>query len=410
MPDRARGGLSFRRTFHYSEFSCIMTGSVALDVVIGLVFIYLLYSLLATLIMEIVATNLSLRAINLREAINRMINDERKPSFWLEILNFLNIPYVPKNPKIRLFYHHQEIRYLGQSSFRKPSAIKSDSFSKVLLDYIKASGTGSSDLERVETGLNNIVNQTTGALVPILGEETAKYVRSLWEDSYQDYEQFKGKLENWFDKAMEQTSEWYKRRVQVILLIVGFLIAWIFNLDSIVLSKKLAVDKDARDQMVQLATAYIENGHYERTALLHPDTNKMDSTDRAALEQINRDYNARMDSLQAIRKQLNEDMESVNTLLGLGSWLPDTLHVDAKGQLADEGWIDTGLAQRAVSIPAKAARVRVTFGNKVHYLLLLFGSHFAGYFITALALSLGAPFWFDTLNKLIKLRSAVKGK
>jgi hypothetical protein len=31
-----------------------------------------------------------------------------------------------------------------------------------------------------------------------------------------------------------------------------------------------------------------------------------------------------------------------------------------------------------------------------------------GWFITALALSLGAPFWFDTLNKFMVVRSTVK--
>ena len=35
---------------------------------------------------------------------------------------------------------------------------------------------------------------------------------------------------------------------------------------------------------------------------------------------------------------------------------------------------------------------------------------FLGWFITALALSLGAPFWFDTLNKFMQVRSAVRPK
>jgi hypothetical protein len=30
-----------------------------------------------------------------------------------------------------------------------------------------------------------------------------------------------------------------------------------------------------------------------------------------------------------------------------------------------------------------------------------------GWFITALAISLGAPFWFDLLNKFMKLRSSI---
>jgi hypothetical protein len=34
--------------------------------------------------------------------------------------------------------------------------------------------------------------------------------------------------------------------------------------------------------------------------------------------------------------------------------------------------------------------------------------HALGWILTALALSLGAPFWFDLLNKFIVIRSAVK--
>jgi len=33
-----------------------------------------------------------------------------------------------------------------------------------------------------------------------------------------------------------------------------------------------------------------------------------------------------------------------------------------------------------------------------------------GWLVTALALSLGAPFWFDLLNKFIVVRSTVKPK
>jgi hypothetical protein len=32
--------------------------------------------------------------------------------------------------------------------------------------------------------------------------------------------------------------------------------------------------------------------------------------------------------------------------------------------------------------------------------------HFPGWFLTIVAVSLGAPFWFDVLNKIVKLRNA----
>ena len=36
--------------------------------------------------------------------------------------------------------------------------------------------------------------------------------------------------------------------------------------------------------------------------------------------------------------------------------------------------------------------------------------HFLGWLLTALAVSMGAPFWFDLLNKFIVIRSTVKPK
>ena len=41
------------------------------------------------------------------------------------------------------------------------------------------------------------------------------------------------------------------------------------------------------------------------------------------------------------------------------------------------------------------------------YLLYL---HALGWLITAAAISLGAPFWFDTLNRFMVVRSTVKPK
>ena len=53
-----------------------MTGSVAVDIAIGLIFVFLLYSLLASIVQEIIATFLGLRARNLKHAIRRMLQDD----------------------------------------------------------------------------------------------------------------------------------------------------------------------------------------------------------------------------------------------------------------------------------------------------------------------------------------------
>src|ERR1039458_2372589 len=94
-----------------------MFNNVALDVVIGLVFIYLLYSLLGTLLQEMIATNIGLRARILRKAINRMLNDSRKDKKNLKIR--YKTDKVP-NPEIVLlseaFYRHPLIKYLASGT------------------------------------------------------------------------------------------------------------------------------------------------------------------------------------------------------------------------------------------------------------------------------------------------------
>ena len=68
-----------------------MTGNVGLNVVIGLVFVYLLYSLYATIIMEIFSSSFGLRARNLSYAIKRMLMDERKYDMY-----YLSNPLIGK--------------------------------------------------------------------------------------------------------------------------------------------------------------------------------------------------------------------------------------------------------------------------------------------------------------------------
>lgn len=410
-----------------------MTGSVALDVVIGLIFIYLLYSLFATLIAEIIATNLSLRARNLKEAINRMINDEDdKEGLLTYIKVHCNImPQKVSNYLIKNFYGHQEVKYLGRKATLNPSAIRSSNFSKVILDRIKALGEGETELEKIQSGLSKLsvarpdLDGYVSDVNRILGPSTASYVKGILEDCQNRVEdtkeqvvQFKLEMENWFDRTMEQTTEWYKQRVQKILLIIGFLMAWIFNADTFTIIKKLSYDKDARDKVVELAGAYIENNRYadftlitrDSTAL--KDTARFDSASLATYRAYNSNamaYNQRLDTLFAIKNSLEADMTSAHSVLGLGGWLPDSLQI-RDSTIVCPDWVEVSLANRVVKAEVANGFITVKWLDKLHYMLWLLWSHPGGYLITALAVSLGAPFWFDLLNKLMKLRGAMQSK
>jgi len=413
-----------------------MFNSVALNVVIGLVFIYLLYSLLATILSEVIATQIGLRARNLKEAINRMLNDEVKnETGWLyRLWDSLRLMKNPKNDIINRFYDHPEIKYLGSSGiFKAPSTFKATSFSKTIMSLLF--GDVPMDKEMIDTKLKEIVQNAQEALKAaeeeaitekalekaikaakgveeatkaakeakaekqtknakkILDPETAKYIQGLWVESYGDIVKFKLQLEGWFNRTMEQALEWYRRKIRIVTFLLGFCIAWFFCADTILIIKKLSVDKDARDQIVTLANAYVQNN---KTVFRGTGIN---STDSLNLQK-------KLDTLLEVKQKLDADIANANSILGLGSLLPDSVRVIRKNNIT----IYIPPIDDFICKNKKTKNGRYVFSSceKWDYFFGLLCRHFWGFLITAIAISLGAPFWFDLLNKLMKLRTSQK--
>lgn len=370
-----------------------MLNNVALDVVIGLVFIFLLYSLFATVVSEIIATALGLRARNLMESIAQMLEDEKDTNKLQKIIDSLRLMKKPKSNYVRNFYSLPEIKKLKNTGFSSlPSVMRCGSFSRAM--FQKLFGAGVIDKETIEAKIE--------AGSDILSPETKTYVLDLWKDAYGDITKFKISLEHWFDRTMEQCTEWYKRKIQVVLLLLGFLMAWFFNADTIGIVHKLSTDKKAREEMVSMASAYIQNN--QNVPLL-----AADSSDSVAVK----DFNAKLDSLFKIKRQLDQDIAKANSLLGSGSWLADSIFVlkdSASGKTIYIPAIDETAGMKMAKIRDAKAGTYVVFsnGDKWSYLFKMFGGHFIGFLITAIAISLGAPFWFDMLNKLIQLRTSIQ--
>jgi len=404
-----------------------MFDNIALNVVTGLVFIYLLYSLFATVVAEIIATKLGLRARNLKEAVDRMLNDEPElKNDWRNKLNrlwdSLRLMKNPENARITNFYNHPEIKYLGSTGvFKVPSSFKAVSFSKTLLyllnetgykklamsDDTKIKDPDEGDIkdvpvtplnkEQIAAALKGIIaahqnKNTKGKNTIVLDEETAKYVLALWYDCYGDLVKFKLQLEAWFDRTMEQATEWYKRKIQIVLLVLGFTMAWFFNADTFTIIGKLATDKDAREKIVMLAAAYSAS---HTAAPTSPNLS-------VPKEKI--------DSLMDVKKKLEEDIANANTILGSGGWLPDSVTVTTDPKTGSNIYAplvdEFSLLREHKKI--KSGKIGFTHANKWGYFFRLLGHHFFGFLITAIAISLGAPFWYDMLNKLMKLRTAAK--
>jgi hypothetical protein len=383
-----------------------MLDNVALDVVIGLIFIFLIYSLLATTINEGIAANLNLRGRKLEHAIRRMLDDgfHTEHTFWSVAWDILKSVFyrfkkfilyfrftcpVPKETKnmtfVELFYNEPLIKYLGENKISKrPSYISPDFFSKAVLKILFDKGK-SPEITACLEGLTDeekFIHIKKGAATLTEINETRTLLLTMLDNSNEDIEVFKSKLENWFDETMHRASGWYKKQSQVITLVIGFSIAFVFNVNTIEIVKKLATDKEAAKKMTELSVQYVES--------------HKDSTGHLSIyhDSIANLYFEKTDSI------VKADIHNANSVIGLGWKFPEK-----------KKWIQCKATwpkhQKCIKPCKKEITLKLTWKQKVRFVLdNLSFRVLLGYFLTAIAISFGAPFWFDLLSKFVSIRGA----
>ncbi|MBL4668141.1 MAG: hypothetical protein JKY30_02620 [Flavobacteriales bacterium] len=399
-----------------------MTGNVVLDVVISLVFIFLIYSLLASVLQEIIATALGLRARNLKHAIRRMLEDDDEGNTNSAPSNLTQkaqqLFQKKKEGLLEEFYRQPVIKYLASGKrFSKPSYMSESDFSMAILEILKKNGgKGVPNIDKIKQALSNENN--------LINKETRAHLVSLLDDAQNDLVKFRANLEDWFNNTMERAAGWYKKTIQFNLTIIGFVLAVIFNVNTIEIVKTLSTDKNVRDSMVKLAIAASENEEIKRVVNTKILEKTIDTTEVAKTN-----VEKKLDSLFSIYRQLEIDAEKVNNILGFKPLevLPvigkriDTAQLasvkkslPSKQKLIDDYVVEfpnSYLADKTAEFYAIKQRKdeynKVSFYAEFHDWSYLW-NNFWGYLLTALAISLGAPFWFDLLNKLVKLRSSIQ--
>jgi hypothetical protein len=152
---------------------------------------------------------------------------------------------------------------------------------------------------------------------------------------------------------MDRVSGWYKRRVQGTVIILGIVVAVLVNADTITIANSLSHDVSMRNALVAAAQEYAK-----------PSTSSPAPNPNAEIDACKRDENSpeckvATDLAQISRLGLPVGWDRDDPRL----WPPTLL-----------GWLPKLL----------------------------------GWLITAAAISLGAPFWFDLLNRFMVVRSTVK--
>jgi hypothetical protein len=328
-----------------------MFNSDILDVVIGLTFLYLVLSLICTALTEIIESVLKKRASELESGIRMLLSSPQKAK---NITDYAEKIY--NHPLIKGLYdgnynsNHtfiQTINLLDPNNKRNlPSYIPTRIFTLALMDELLYYTK-----ERDTNAPKSTLKEFRDAILKIDNNDDVKNALLALVDAAGDnIDQAQKNIEIWYDSGMERVSSWYKRHTQKILIILGLLVAIALNADTIAIVTNLARNGALRDAVVASAQVW-------------------------AKDQPSQDINNPFENLET----------ELNAVKNLG--LPI-------------GWD----ANNPTIVPPTNVK-DTNQPNVFPWLLKLLG-----WFITAGAISLGSPFWFDLLNKFMVFRTAIKPK
>jgi len=320
----------------------MMFGSTILEVAIGLLFVYLLLSLLCSAVAEYIEAKFNNRAKYLKEGITLLLNDTAGGGVDLAAQ----------------LYAHGLVRPFYRDGTKLPSYIPARTFALALWNIASTAaedGSGSAAGGGAAGVTADLKAVRAAVATKLPNQELRTALLTLIDEAQGDIEKARRNIEEWYDGMMDRVSGWYKRRTTMLMLLLGFVVAAVVNADTINIANTLARDGALRSSLVAAAEERI------RTPL--------STTTTAGLTPDEADAQATR-NLQGAHAAVNA--------LGLPI-----------------GWTRATPSNRD-----DRRRVPETFGDV--FLKLV------GILVTGFAISQGAPFWFDVLNKFMVVRSTVK--
>lgn len=321
-----------------------MFGSAILDLLIGIIVIYLVVALAVTAMTEMVSQWLSIRSAELKKAIVGMLSQNKAPDYskptgvgaYLScMLSFIGKLFGDnKIDPGHWFLDQPLIKSLCKGTGSLPSYIDRDHFSAAVLVAIDP----------------NYANMTATQMSIKIAElrlpgDIPELLQSFLAQANGDIDKFRASIESWFDSVMDRVSGWYKKRMANWTLILSAFIVIGGNIDTIMITQSLYGDPALRESMVAIASGYAKQASPE-----NKDRPKVDP------------------------EQFSKDMAKFRAAgLPLGWQKEDLKELKKIGDTPDWGWLVSKLA---------------------------------GLLLTIGAASLGAPFWFDMLSKIMSVRNS----
>jgi len=328
-----------------------MFNAPILDFAISLIFLFLLFSLLVSFIMQAIASRFNRKGRHLKKMLHKLLGGD-------DTINWTS----------RL-YNHPMIESLSVKHNRITSYIPEDTFAEVMTDLI------------VEEGRDYTIKQDPETKKYIYDEEKGEYVEDL-QKGLQNmpesdlkrtltmfFDQAEGKIDifymsikHWYGKYMVRVNYTYGREIKRPLLIIGLCIAISFNVDFFHISKRLWVDSNLREGIVVAAESFYAN---------NPDLN----------------------SLELNKKFFKDYENSLDLPIGWGEEVKEAA-------LKQKEYYKSNMIGRANMVLSYYQDQPSTWWLIIVKLI--------GFILSAFIVSFGAPFWFDLLKKAISIKKSIK--
>ena len=309
---------------------------------------------------------------------------------------------------------------------------------------------------------------------PLLTEVSRRSLVTCLDAAGKDVVKARENIENWYNSSMDRVSSWYKRRAQLTILVIGFFVAITVNVDTITVAKRLSTDKALRESLVAAADAYAK-ANASPSATPTPAQTDSDNTSTTTTtttatptpiptptplpECVKDEKSPECRNAKELQRACkNPDSAECQRETVLQKACADPQSADCKSARMQKACADpdsfecqraeactepdsdecrrASALEKACSDPNAPKCKYLSNQQQLRSLGLPIGWddksdpkrnftgwtwkgdqggwweqlqwHWLGWLLTALAISLGAPFWFDLLNKFIVIRSAVK--
>lgn len=222
--------------------------SPIIDVAIGLIFVYVVLSLLASSIQEWIASLFGLRSRNLYRGVRRLLGVDMASEV----------------------YEHPMIRRLAKKDrcpVRDEDGAKGWRWLKAKWARLFPQAPSYIDSRTLGTVLMVVVDGKEGSQSPGDQDESAhssdihrilEAIRQRTPDISES--QTVEELAEWFDEGMKRVSGWYKRRAKIWTFGIATVITVVGNASTIHIAEKLWIDDALRSVVAEEVTALVQDG------------------------------------------------------------------------------------------------------------------------------------------------------